>query len=194
MLAKVSLHAAASAARVFRIFRRHAPLARTWVAGLTIAALAFAVPALSHPINTVAGGGVGDGEAALSVGLNPAGVAVDASGNLYIVDPNNHRIRKVTAATGVISTVAGNGTPAFAGDGGAATNASLDNPQGIALDAIGNLYIGDTRNNRIRKVAAATGIITTVAGSATSGFAGDGGPATSARLSSPAAVTLDAGG
>src|SRR5207247_899789 len=120
-------------------------------------------------ITTVAGDGsatfAGDGGAATSASLNgPFGVALDASGNLYVADLNNYRIRKVAAATGIITTVAGNGSPAFAGDGGTATSASLDSPTGVALDASGNLYIADFGNQRIRKVAAATGIITTVAG------------------------------
>src|SRR5207245_494427 len=124
----------------------------------------------------------------------PSGVALDASGNLYIADQNNSRIRKVDAATGIITTVAGNGIPDFAGDGGAATSASLNYPTGVALDASGNLYIADETNHRIRKVAAATGIITTVAGNGDATFAGDGGAATSASLSSPTGVALDASG
>src|SRR6267143_3766957 len=128
-------------------------LGRVLAAGLAMAALVLALPALSQTINTVAGGGAGDGGAATSASLNfPSGVALDASGNLYIADQFNHRIRKVAAATGIIATVAGNGSPAFAGDGGAATSASLNYPDRVALDASGNLYIADQRNNRIRKV------------------------------------------
>src|SRR5207244_6520452 len=108
----------------------------------------------------------GDGGAATSASLNePSGATRDASGNLYIADQNNHRIRKVAAATGIITTVAGNGDLGFAGDDGAATSASLYYPSGVALDASGNLYIADQNNTRIRKVDAATGIITTVSGS-----------------------------
>src|SRR5439155_1177468 len=136
-----------------------------------------------------------DGGAATNASLNsPASVAQDASGNLYIAEYANHRIRKVTAATGIITTVAGNGINSFAGDGGAATSASLSSPAGVALDASGNLYIADYFNNRIRKVDAASGIITTVAGNGSFGFAGDGGAATSASLSGPAGVAVDAGG
>src|SRR5439155_1235711 len=124
----------------------------------------------------------------------PAGVALDASGNLYIADYSNYRIRKVAAATGIITTVAGNGSLGFAGDGGAATSASLTTPAGVALDASGNLYIADYDNYRIRKVDAATGIITTVAGNGSIGFAGDGAAATSASLYNPDAVALDASG
>src|SRR5207244_12569062 len=103
-------------------------------------------------------------------------VALYASGNLYIADHGNHRIRKVAAATGIITTVAGNGINTFAGDGGAATNASLNYPASVALDASGNLYIADPNNNRIRKVAAARGSITTVAGGGID--LGDGGAPT----------------
>src|SRR5204863_478114 len=150
-------------------------------------------------ITTVAGNGVlgfaGDGGAATNASLNsPASVAQDASGNLYIAEYANHRIRKVTAATGIITTVAGNGINTFAGDGGAATSASLSHPNGVALDAGGNLYIADLGNERIRKVAAATGIITTVAGNGVISFAGDGGAATSASLTRPTGVALDASG
>src|SRR5437667_399076 len=170
-------------------------LGRVLTAGLAMAALVLAVPALSQTINTVAGGGAGDGGAATDASLNqPRGVALDASGNLYIADHFNHRIRKVAAATGIITTVAGNRDLGFAGDGGAATSASLNYPAGVALDASGNLYIADQINHRIRKVAAATGIITTVAGNGSPAFAGDGGAATGASLNYPAGVALDASG
>src|SRR5947207_1580688 len=140
-------------------------------------------------------GFAGDGGAATSASLSgPAGVAVDAGGNLYIAAYSNHRIRKVDAATGIITTMAGNGNPTFAGDGGAATSASVYVPTGVALDASGNLYIADYGNQRVRKVDAASGIITTVAGNGSPAFAGDGDAATSASLNSPVAVALDASG
>src|SRR5206468_5929882 len=147
----------------------------------------------SELISPVAGNGspafAGDGGAATSASLNGlVAVALDASGNLYVADKRNHRIRKVAAATGIITTVAGNGINTFAGDGGAATNASLNYPASVALDASGNLYIADPNNNRIRKVAAATGVITTVAGGGSA--LGDGGAATSASLYGPTAVAL----
>src|SRR5213076_2555874 len=155
------------------------------------------VAAATGIITTVAGNGIntfaGDGGAATNASLNyPASVALDASGNLYIADPNNNRIRKVAAATGIITTVAGGGSTL--GDGGAATSASLYDPTAVALDASGNLYIADQNNHRIRKVDAATGIITTVAGNGSPAFAGDGGAATSASLNYPDSVALDASG
>jgi len=102
------------------------------------------------------------------------------------------RIRKVTPR-GVISTVAGNGTAGFSGDGGLATSAQLHHPNGLAMDAAGNVYIADIINSRIRKVTPG-GVISTVAGSGTGGFSGDGGPATSAQLARPYGVALDAAG
>ena len=122
-------------------------------------------------ITTVAGNGTqgysGDGGAATNAELNyPAGVAVDATGNLFIADSINNRIRKV-GTNGIITTVAGNGTAGYSGDGGAATNAELNDPSGVAVDATGNLFIADDDNNRIRKVGT-NGIITTVAGNGTS--------------------------
>ncbi len=138
-------------------------------------------------VETVAGDGTrgygGDGGAAASAQLHyPSGVALDGSGNLYLADYNNHRIRKVAAGTGVITTVAGDGTAAYSGDGGAAGAAQLNLPSGVALDGSGNLYVADSGNQRIRKVAAGTGVITTVAGDGTAGYSGDGGPATAAQL------------
>jgi len=149
-------------------------------------------------ISTVAGmvgnfGFSGDGGQATAAELDfPQGVAVDANGNLYIADRDNNRIRKVDVTTGIITTVAGNGTAGDAGDGGQATAAELDSSQDMALDAVGNIYISDWLNNKIRKVDANTGIITTIAGTGDSGFSGDGGAATAARLRSPSGITLDA--
>jgi uncharacterized protein (TIGR03437 family) len=145
---------------------------------------------------------VGDGGQATSADLNqPADVAVDASGNLFIADAGNNRIRKVSAS-GIITTVAGNGSPGFSGDGGPATSALLSYPSAVAVDASGNIFIADWLNNRIRKVSA-SGIITTVAGNgvptpgaltAGEGFSGDGGPATSAALAAPTGVAVDTSG
>jgi len=117
-------------------------------------------------------------------------VAVDGSGNLYIADSLNYVIRKVTAATGIITTVAGNGLPGYSGDGGVATSARIAVGLGIAVDGSGNIYFSD--GVVVRKVTAATGIITVVAGNGSSGYSGDGGPATSARLANPTGVAVDA--
>jgi uncharacterized protein (TIGR03437 family) len=118
---------------------------------------------------------------------NPYGVAVDPAGNLYIADTCNSRIRKV--AGGVISTVAGNGTPGFSGDSGPATSVQLYNPYGVAVDPAGILYIADSGNSRIRKVAG--GVISTVAGNGSPSFSGDNGPATSAGLGLLQGVAVD---
>jgi hypothetical protein len=124
----------------------------------------------------------------------PTGVAFDGTGNIYIADSLNHRIRKAALATGVISTFAGTGTAGFDGDGGAATSASLNQPTTIAFDGSGNLYITDSVNNRVRKVLIATGVISTIAGNGSATFGGDGGPATSASLNSPMGVVVDGAG
>ena len=117
---------------------------------------------------------------------------MDASGNLYIADALNNRIRKVTS-DGIITTVAGNGSLSYSGDGGLAANAQLSSPQGLAVDRFGNLFIADFGNNRVRKISS-SGNITTVAGTSVAGFSGDGGPATSAELNGPAAVAVDRAG
>ena len=157
------------------------------------------VDAATQIITTVAGDGnagySGDGGPAVSAELsNPFDLAVDASGNLYIADSQNNRIRRVDAVTNVITTVAGNGTASYCGDGGLATKACLNNPGGLALDSEGNLYIADSANNRVRRVDAATQAITTIAGNGTAGFSGDGGPSTAAELDLPLAVSLDSKG
>ena len=149
-------------------------------------------------ISTVAGNGSGgysgDGGAATSAQLfSPRGIAVDSSGNLYIADSDNNVVRKVTKTTGVISTIAGNGTAGYSGDGGAANGSTLYHPDGLSLDSTGNLYLADIGNNVVRKIST-TGIISTVAGTGSSGFSGDGGLATRATLYGVAAVTLDSTG
>ena len=162
-------------------------------AALLVAA-AGAQPAADWTIDTVAGsvyGGDG-GQATATQLYNPINVAVDGSGNVYIVTRANHRIRKVDTA-GIITTVAGNGRQGYGGDGGAATAAQLNFPRDVTLDGSGNLYIADTGNHRIRKVDA-DGNISTVAGSGTFGFSGDGGLATAARLNFPRGVTADGSG
>jgi sugar lactone lactonase YvrE len=157
------------------------------------------VDADSGFIETIAGNGErnysGDGGPATDAMLNePQGICLDASGNLFIADTGNHRIRRVEAETGVITTVAGNGTGGYEEDGVAATATKLNKPQSVYVDAAGNIYIADTENSRIRKVDAATEIITTVAGSGDRGYSGDGGPATAARLKKPYGVWVDGTG
>lgn len=147
-------------------------------------------------INTVAGGG------SIEVGLvggpadraqlaSPHGLAVDRAGSLYIADAENHRIRKVTA--GVMTTVAGTGTPAFSGDSGPALLASLRFPKGVAVTESGELYVADTGNNRIRRIAR-DGVISTVMGNGQRGYSGDGGPAWRATASLPRRVAVGSDG
>jgi uncharacterized protein (TIGR03437 family) len=153
-------------------------------------------------ISTVAGTGVagfsGDGGLAVNAQLNtPTGIFGDSSGNLYIGDPGNQRIRKVNAS-GIISTLAGNGSEGYGGDGGPANQATLYNASRVAVDASGNVYIADQSNHRIRKVTPA-GIITTFAGNgagtpASGAFSGDGGPAVDASLNNPTAVAVNGAG
>jgi sugar lactone lactonase YvrE len=149
-------------------------------------------------IITIAGtGGSGfdgdDRQATLAALNEPSAVAVARNGNLYIADTANHRIRMVVPASGMIHTVAGDGTPGDGfqlGDGGPATAAHLSKPSGIAVAANGDLFIADTGHNRIRKVSAATGLITTVAGDGIAGATGDDGPALRARLAAPMGLAL----
>jgi sugar lactone lactonase YvrE len=149
-------------------------------------------------ITTIAGtGGIGgysgDGGLATNAELcMPEDVAVDASGNVYITDTWNNRIRKVNSS-GIITTIAGTGIIGYSGDGGAATAAKLFHPYGITVDVSGNIYIADAGNNRIRKVNSA-GIIATIAGTGTSGYSGDGGPAISAKFSGPGCIKITASG
>jgi hypothetical protein len=153
--------------------------------------------ALNETITSIAGNGTGaysgDGGAATNAELSyPSGVAGDAIGNLLIADNGNHVIRKIDT-NGIITTVAGNGTASYAGDGGPATNAALFYPAAVAVDAAGDFFIADQHENVIRKVDVG-GIITTVAGNGYSGYYGDGGCATNAALNSPSGVAADAAG
>ncbi len=148
-------------------------------------------------INTIAGTGgalfSGDGGAATLAGLNVAvDVSADRAGNLYIADQFNHRIRRV-AANGIITTVAGTGTPGYSGDGGPAVNAQINTPTGVFADTAGNVYIAEPGNQRIRKVDP-SGIITTIAGNGSKGYSGDGGQATSASLYNAVRVAVDPAG
>ncbi|MFI9240396.1 SMP-30/gluconolactonase/LRE family protein [Streptomyces sp. NPDC053079] len=148
-------------------------------------------------ITTIAGDGqagyISDGGPAIATRLNtPWGLAVDRSGNVYISDHGNHRVRKVTT-NGNITTVAGNGTAGYVSDGGPAIATRLQYPLGLAVDAEGNLYIADRHNHRIRKVTP-NGLITTVAGNGTAGYVSDGGPALGTQLHYPWGVALDEAG
>ena len=134
------------------------------------------------------------GPANLARLAEPYGVAIDSAGNIYVADTRNSRIRKVSAATGLISTYAGAGVAGFSGDGGPATAAMLNEPAGVTVDAAGNLFIADTKNNRIRKITA-SGIISTVVGNGQNvSYTGEGGPAVNARICFPYDVAVDAAG
>jgi streptogramin lyase len=111
-------------------------------------------------------------------------MAADAAGNVYVADTENNRIRRIDTL-GVITTIGGTGSAGYSGDGGPATAARFSSPHGVASDPAGNVYVADPPNQRIRRIDATTGIVTTVAGTGASGFSGDGGPATAARLNYP---------
>ncbi len=150
-------------------------------------------------ITTIAGNGTGgysgdNGPATSAQLYQPIGMALDAQGNLYIADSGNNVVRKIAASTGVITTVAGNGTGAYSGDGGPATAAELYYPSALAFDSVGNLYIADTNNSVVRKLNVATGVISTIAGSQGNWYYGDGGPATSAGLAYPQGLAFDSVG
>ncbi len=160
------------------------------------------VDAVSGYITLYAGSGtgggtdaLGDGEAATSAILNnPTGLTLDAAGNLYVADTGDNMIRMINASTGIITSVAGSGGYGYAGDGGLATSAWLESPMAARLDAAGNLYIADFGNNAIRMKLAATGIISTLAGTGTSGYSGNGGLASAATLANPMDVAVGAAG
>ena len=157
--------------------------------------LSFAlVPAsLAQKVTTVAGGFVGDGGAATSASFQlPVGMVQDRSGNTYVTDEGEQRIRKITSA-GVISTYAGTGIAGFSGDGGPARSAQMNAPLGITRDAAGDLVFADALNNRVRMITPA-GIISTIAGTGVAGYSGDGGPALSASMNIPWGVVYDAAG
>jgi sugar lactone lactonase YvrE len=163
------------------------------------AALPGVALAATGDISTLAGTGIsgynGDDVAGTSARLAlPRGVAMDDDGNVYIADLSNNRVRRVDAVTGVITTVAGTGTYGYNGDGILATSAQLAEPAGVAIDGAGNLYIADNSNNRIRRVDAVSGLITTVAGNGDDGLNADGIDATTARLSAPQGVAIDSAG
>ncbi len=149
-------------------------------------------------ITTIAGTGTagysGDNGPATSAQIyQPFQIAVDNNGNIYVADYGNSRIREITP-DGTIKTVAGTGVRGYTGDGGAAINAQLFSPTGVAVDAAGNLYIADTGNSRIRKVNTMTGVITSIAGNGNFTFSGDGGAATIASLNGPSNLAFDSSG
>jgi len=157
------------------------------------------VGAVGGLISTVAGNGTqgyqGDGGPATAAELaNPSGIAVDGAGDLFITDRSNNVIRRVDASSGIITTVAGNGTQGYSGDWGPATAGELAGPIGVAVDAAGDLFIADTGNEAVREVHAAGGAISTLAGDGTAGYSGDAGPAGSAELDSPVGVACDPSG
>jgi len=148
-------------------------------------------------LSTIAGNGSasysGDSGSASAAELNsPAGLVEDSSGDLFVVDSGNNVVREVNTS-GIISTIAGDGSPGYSGDGGLGTSAELNVPTEVALGS-GGLYIGDSANNVVRFVSLSSGDISTVAGTGTVGLSGDGGLATSARFNAPSGVVLDANG
>ena len=150
-------------------------------------------------ITTIAGTGTagynGDGILATNAQFNGVqGLALDPAGNIYAADISNNRIRKITISTGIISTIAGTGTGGYNGDGILATAAQINIPSALAFDNNGDLYFTDRSNSRIRKIITATGIISTVAGTAATGYNGDGILATAAQLNNPNEVSFDASG
>ena len=133
---------------------------------------------ITTAVGTGEKGFAGDGGPATEARLNgPFDVAFDRNGNLYFSDTFNHRIRRVEAATGLISTIAGNGEAGYSGDGGRATEAALNEPYGLVVDRDGNVYTADRLNRRVRRIDASSGVITTLAGTGEAGFSGAGGPA-----------------
>ncbi len=157
------------------------------------------IDALTGIITTVAGNGKGgfNGDSILATNAMlflPTDIVVDQFGNIFIADAANHRIRKVDASSGVITTIAGNGLAGFSGDNLEAKNAKLNNPYNICLDTNGNIYISDRENHRIRKVAIASGIISTIAGNGIPGFSGDSGLANLAKIARPMGLDIDSNG
>ncbi|MEI7435741.1 MAG: MBG domain-containing protein, partial [bacterium] len=136
----------------------------------------------------------GDGGAATNARMNyPCGTAVDAVGKLYIADYYNNRVRRV-GTDGIIQTIAGTGTSGFSGDGGPATSATFNAPLDVKVDAVGNVYVLDFGNNRVRKINTTSGVISTIAGTGTAGYNGDGISATNAKLNGARALALDTAG
>lgn len=160
------------------------------------------VDAVTNKVSTVAGIGIpddsetigfsGDGGPAIEAKLNlPSSGVFDLAGNYIFADAGNRRVRKIDVATGIITTIAGTGENADSGDGGLATEAAIKSPRAVAVDGAGNIYIADAPSQRIRRIDAVTGIITTAAGTGEPGYSGDGGPATEAMLNQPQGLEVD---
>jgi len=148
---------------------------------------------ITTAVGTGEKGFAGDGAPAIAAKLNgPFDVAFDRAGNLYFSDTYNHRIRRVDARSGMITTLAGNGEAGYGGDGGAATRASLNEPYGIVLDRAGNIFVADRLNRRVRRIDAGSGVVTTFAGTGEAAYSGDGGPVAKAGLAEPNGLALDA--
>jgi sugar lactone lactonase YvrE len=147
---------------------------------------------ITTAVGTGEKGYAGDGGPAARAQLNgPFDVGFDTSGNLYFSDTFNHCIRRVDAGTSVITTLAGYGEPGYSGDGGPATAARFNEPYGIVVDKSGNVYVADRHNHCVRRIEAASGIVTTFAGNGSAGFGGDDGPAARAAMSEPNGLALD---
>ena len=168
-----------------------------WIAALLLAVCSLN-PIDAQTIRTIAGTGTagfsGDGAQADRAAFNsPVGVHGDNTGQTWVADTGNHRIRRITATFDTVVTYAGTGTVGYTGDGSAATAATLNTPTDVFVDSTGNVWIADTGNHVIRKITTA-GVISTVAGTGVSGFSGDAAAATSAQLNSPAGVYVTNGG
>ena len=146
----------------------------------------------SGPSGLSGGGDSGDGGPATNARINgPTGLCLDKSGNIYLADWGNNKIKKIDAATGIIATVAGNGSAVYPGDGLQATNVGISGPIQVFVDNFGDMFICDEYNHAVRRVSATTNIINTIAGNGAAGFSGDGGPATNAELYLPVGVFVD---
>src|SRR3981189_2858234 len=154
---------------------------------------AMAKYVITTAVGTGEKGFAGDGGPAKAALLNgPFDIAFDSAGNLFFSDTFNHRIRRVDAQSGVITTIAGNGEAGYSGDGGPAVRASLNEPYGIAIDRAGHIFVADRLNRPIRRIDAANRTITTLAGTGEAAYSGDGGPAARAGLAEPNGLALDA--
>ena len=193
-LTSVQRQAIASPAAGLLVFQTDGTSGLYYYNGISWLNLAVASgPALAGAVTTLAGSGTAafaDGTGPAASFYNPAGVACDGSGNVYVADQFNNRIRKIVAATGVVTTLAGSGSAAFAD--GTGTGAAFSRPFGVACDGNGNVYVADYSNQRIRKIVASTGAVTTLAGNGTPGLVD--GTGTAAQFGYPIGVACDASG